>query len=77
VRPEDIILSREECDNSARNRMSGRIIDMQDMGPMTRVRLNNDIIALVTKRSLESMSLNVGTSVYATFKTTSAHVVME
>jgi len=75
VRPEDVILSKEKCDNTARNVMKGSILDMQDMGPLTRVTLDNEVVALVTKRSLENMALNIGHEVYATFKTTSAHVV--
>jgi len=77
VRPEDVILSKEKCDNTARNVMMGAIIDMQDMGPLTRVTLENDVVALVTKRSLENMALNIGHQVYATFKTTSAHVALD
>jgi molybdopterin-binding protein len=77
VRPEDVIISKEKCYNSARNVMVGSIMDMQDMGPLARTTLDNDIVALVTKRSLEAMGLNIGHEVYATFKNTSAHVVMD
>lgn len=76
VRPEDIILSESKgVDSSARNVMSGRITELQDIGPLTRVKLDNGLIALITKQSRETLGLQRGSEVYATFKATSVHVV--
>jgi len=77
VRPEDIILSKEECHSSARNVMKGKIVELQDMGALSQVDLDNGIVALVTKRSIKSMSLEIGQGIFASFKTTSAHVVLD
>lgn len=75
IRPEDIILSESKEDSSARNVMIGRINDLQDIGPLTRVKLDIRLIALITKQSRESLGLRKGDEVYATFKATSVHVV--
>lgn len=75
VRPEDIILSERRGESSARNVMRGRITELHDIGPLTRVKLDIGLIALITKQSRESLGLQTGDEVYATFKATSVHVV--
>lgn len=55
--------------------MKGRIEGLNDMGPLTRVKLDNSLVALITKQSRESLGLRKGDEVYATFKATSVHVV--
>lgn len=76
VRPEAIILSeRTTGDSSARNVIRGRITGLQDIGPLTRVRLDTGLVALITKQSRESLELQIGHEVYATFKATSVHLV--
>ncbi|MGB2727690.1 MAG: tungstate ABC transporter ATP-binding protein WtpC [Halobacteriota archaeon] len=75
IRPEDIILSEKREESSARNVISARIEGMSDMGPLTRVRMDNSLVALITKQSRESLGLRKGDEVYATFKATSVHVV--
>jgi ABC-type sugar transport system ATPase subunit len=77
VRPEDILLSTEECDSSAQNHVLSSIASLQDMGPLVRVTLANGIVSLVTKRALHSMGLVVGLELYAAFKATSAHVAKD
>jgi molybdate/tungstate transport system ATP-binding protein len=78
VRPEDIILSESRgADSSARNVMSGRITGLQDIGPLTRVKLDTGLVALITKQSRESLGLQIVQEVYATFKATSVHVVRQ
>jgi len=78
VRPEDIILSESRgADSSARNVMSGRITGLRDIGPLTRVKLDTGLVALITKQSRESLGLQIGQEVYATFKATSVHVVRQ
>jgi molybdate/tungstate transport system ATP-binding protein len=76
VRPEAIILSeRTTGDSSARNVIRGRITGLHDIGPLTRVKQDNGLVALITKQSRESLGLQIGHEVYATFKATSVHVV--
>jgi len=75
LRPEEIILSESRGVSSARNEMMGGITELQDIGPLTRVKLDIGLIALITKQSRESLRLQIGNEVYATFKATSVHVV--
>jgi len=75
IRPEDIIISKTNPDSSARNIISGSIVEMQDLGALTRIRLDNDLVSMVTKKSKENLKLNVGNQVYAIFKATSAHII--
>jgi len=75
IRPEDIILSESRSVSSARNVMIGIITELQDIGPLTRVKLDFGLIALITKQSRESLRLRKGDEVCATFKATSVHVV--
>ncbi len=75
IRPEDVILGRRRGDSSARNVMDGRITDLQDIGALTRVTLDTNLVALITKQSRADLNLQQGDTVYATFKATSAHVV--
>jgi len=77
IRPEDIILilSENRGESSAKNVMKARIEALDDMGPLTRVKMDNSLVALITKQSRESLHLQNGKEVYATFKATSVHVV--
>jgi molybdate/tungstate transport system ATP-binding protein len=77
IRPEDITLSEKRGDSSARNVMKGRITELQGMGPLTRVRLDNGLVALITKQSREILGLRRDAEIYATFKATSVHVAPE
>ena len=75
IRPEDIILAGSREESSARNCLKGRINEINDMGPLTRVRLDNSIVVLITKQSRERLGLRIGAEVYVSFKATSVHVV--
>jgi len=75
IRPEDIILSESRGESSARNVLKGRIEALDDIGPLTRVKMDNSVVALITKQSRECLGLQKGDEVYATFKATSVHVV--
>jgi molybdate/tungstate transport system ATP-binding protein len=75
VRPEDIIVSESHGESSARNVIRGRIQELHDIGPLTRVKMDTGLVALITKQSRENLGLRTGAEVYATFKATSVHVV--
>jgi len=78
VRPEDILLSERSSEgSSARNVLRGRIVELQNMGALTRVRLDSRLVALITTQSREELGLHRGKEVYATFKATAVHVVRE
>jgi molybdate/tungstate transport system ATP-binding protein len=77
IRPEDIVVSKEFIGTSARNRLSGTIAEVTDLGPTVRLRIsgNRQITAIITKRSFFEMQLNIGAEVYALFKATSVDVL--
>lgn len=75
IRPEEITLSESRGESSARNVMRERIKELHDMGPLTRVKMDTGLVALITKQSRENLGLKRGDEVYATFKATAVHVV--
>lgn len=73
VRPEDILVSNKRIRSSARNNLFGSIISIVDHNSIIRMKVDVGRIFTVqiTRRSLKDMSLNVGQSVYLTFKASS------
>lgn len=79
IRPEHVTLSRNTSfsETSARNVFSGTIRKITPLGLFHRVHLNCgfDLVAYVTRKSLETLSLEEGKSVIASFKATAVHVI--
>jgi len=77
VRPEDIILSKKTIASSARNGFKGKIVEISDFGPVVKLRVNarKEFVVQITKRSFVEMQLNVGSTVFLTFKASSVHLV--
>lgn len=73
VRPEDIIVSREKMESSARNNILGTIVGIEDYNSIVRLRVDVGRVFTIqiTRRSLVEMGLNVGQEVYITFKASS------
>jgi len=77
VKPENVIVSKQSVDTSARNRFFGKVIEVTDLGPTIRLRISGDtrITAIVTRRSFFEMQLNIGSDVHVFFKATSVEVL--
>jgi tungstate transport system ATP-binding protein len=77
IRPEDVTLALSRISSSARNSFGGEITWAVNMGPLARVEFQCGfpLVAMVTKRSAEEMSLTKGKKVYAAFKATAVHVI--
>lgn len=77
VRPEEITVSLEAPSSSARNVFSGDIRLLALSGPLARVEIDCGVtlVALVTKRSAEDLSLRAGQRVHTSFKATAIHVI--
>ena len=77
VRPEDITLSLSKIPSSARNSFIGEVIRTASAGPLSRIEIDCGfpLVCLVTKRSVEELSLAEGKQVHATFKATGVHVI--
>jgi molybdate/tungstate transport system ATP-binding protein len=76
IRPEDIILVQKRAGTSARNVLSGRIVELAEQGALVRVTLDCGVplVVFVTRQSFIDMELNVGSRIYAYFKAQSVHV---
>lgn len=77
VEPENVVVSKQSVDTSARNKFHGTVIEVTDLGPRIRLRISGDrhITAIVTRRSFFEMQLNIGSEVYGFFKATSVEVL--
>lgn len=77
VRPEDIIISKKTISSSARNVFEGKIFEISDLGPIVKLRVDagKEFVVQITKRSFGEMRLNVGSTVFLTFKASSVHLV--
>ncbi|MDH5623894.1 MAG: TOBE domain-containing protein, partial [Candidatus Bathyarchaeota archaeon] len=77
VRPEDIIVSKKNMSSSARNVFEGKIVGVSDFGPVVKLRVDagKEFVVQITKRSFVEMRLNVGSTVFLTFKASSVHLI--
>jgi len=77
IRPEEIVLSLQGLQGSARNTLAGAIISVSLDGPLSTVALDCGfrLEALVTARSAMDMALRPGQQVYATIKATAVKVL--
>jgi tungstate transport system ATP-binding protein len=80
LRPEDVILGLEEesrGSSSARNRIGGVVRRIAPVGPHVRVDVDAGfrLVALITKQSMEDLSLTAGVRVVASFKATAVHLI--
>jgi len=77
IRPEDIILSKERIVSSARNVFTGRIIGINDLGSLVKLKVDAglEFVVQITKRSFVEMQLNIDTLVFLVFKAGSVHIV--
>lgn len=77
IDPEHLILSAEELESSALNRLQGRVTRAEDAGDSLRVYIDAGVplCARVTVRSFEGMRLRVGGEVWVTFKATAVRVL--
>lgn len=77
VKPEDIIVSTEPLQSSARNVFKGKITGIIDDGSIVQLTVDAEkkFSVQITKKSLTEMNLNVGSEVYLTFKASAVHTI--
>jgi tungstate transport system ATP-binding protein len=77
IRPEDVVISLARISTSARNCFEGRITSMISELPLVRVSLDCGfpLTALITRMSADNLELQIGKTVYASFKATAIHVI--
>ena len=77
IRPEDITFTLAKETSSARNVFQGEIARMTTVGQLVRIEADCGfpLLGVVTKRSAEELSLNLGKKIYTSFKATAVHVI--
>ncbi|MCL7410301.1 MAG: ATP-binding cassette domain-containing protein [Methanosarcinaceae archaeon] len=79
LRPENVTLSKTDINSSARNSFEGRLLEMDRMGALVRVKVDLDggflLNAFVTKPSAEELGLAFGEPLVVSFKASAVHVV--
>ena len=71
LRPEDILVSREPIRSSARNRISGKVTAVRDLGMFAVLRVEGEDLGLnvmITRQSLAELGIRAGEIVDLTFK---------
>lgn len=76
IPPDEIVLSSAPLQSSARNVVAGRIVRIGEQGAAVRVTIDAgvELVALITRRSLEEMGIAVGGAIYASFKSVAVRV---
>ncbi len=76
LRPENILLSKEPFQSTARNSFQGTVSDIADRGAVIYVTVNlpPNFICLITRQSFEELGLRKGGRVWITFKASAVHV---
>jgi molybdopterin-binding protein len=77
IRAEEITIARDQTHDSARNRFSGRIVEIATLGALTRVTLDvrgTPLVAALTTRSAHELALAPGLAVVASFKAMAVHL---
>jgi len=76
IKPEEILLSRQSFDSSARNQFQCRVEEWENSGRLLAVRVSTGALrltALVTHESFKELGIEVGTELYCTFKSSAVH----
>ncbi len=77
VSPEDIILSKNHLESSARNVFKGKITEILDLGSFVKlsVDVGKPFTVQITKRSFNEMELNLNSEVFIAFKASSVQII--
>jgi molybdopterin-binding protein len=73
IRPQDIILSKDHIETSARNCFKGKITGLREENGVVKIHVDvgEDFIVQITKKSHEEMGLTIGMPIYISFKASS------
>lgn len=76
IKPEEILLSRQPFDSSARNQFRCRVEEWENSGPLLAVQVASGpltLTALITHESFRELGIEIGTELYCTFKSSAVH----
>jgi molybdate/tungstate transport system ATP-binding protein len=77
IRAEEIVLAQDTAESSARNQFRGVVEEISTLGALTRVTVRIDdtpLVAALTTRSAQELLLQIGASVWASFKAMAVHL---
>ncbi len=76
IRPEDITISYQKVETSARNVLKGQIMQIIDTGALIKltVDVGEPLVIFLTRQSFLDMELNIGKTVWTYFKATAVHI---
>jgi molybdopterin-binding protein len=77
LRAEEVTIARDQTHDSARNRFSGRVIEVATLGALTRVTVEVrgvPIVAALTTRSARELVIAPGLAVVVSFKAMAVHL---
>jgi molybdopterin-binding protein len=76
LRPEDILISREPLQSTARNCFPGAVSEIADRGSViyVTVTLPPDFTCIITRQAFDELELRKGVRVWLTFKASAIHV---
>jgi tungstate transport system ATP-binding protein len=77
ISPEDIILSRNRLESSARNFFKGSVIEIQDLGSVVRLKIDvgKPFTVQITKGSFRDMGITLNSEVFLAFKASSVQII--
>lgn len=77
IRPQDLIISRQADASSARNHFKAKIVSIQPWHLEYKMHLDCgfNLIASVTKQSIENLGLKVDNTIFVSFKATAIHLI--
>jgi molybdate/tungstate transport system ATP-binding protein len=76
IKPEEILLSRQPFDSSARNQFACKVSGWEHHGELLAVRMQSgtlSLVALVTFASFQHLDIREGADLYSTFKSSAVH----
>ena len=76
IDPQDIILSYEQFQSSARNTFLGKIVKIIEQNHLVKLEVDISIplVTIITRESFQQMNLNLGSKVYLTFKASAVKI---
>ncbi|MGE5456818.1 MAG: ABC transporter ATP-binding protein [Methanococcaceae archaeon] len=76
VRPDEITISREKVQTSARNTIQGKVNEIIDTGSLIKLLVDTGELftVFITRESLNELNISIGTSVWLYFKASAVHV---
>lgn len=76
VRPDEITISREKVQTSARNKVQGKVTEIIDTGSLVKLLVDTGELftVFITRESLNELNISIGTNVWLYFKASAVHV---